>query len=369
MIKDKILFHKLLQIDWLFVLIILLLSCCGFAMLYSAAHGSFLPWSIKQITRFSIFLPIMIFIAILNTRVIYKFSYVFYFFGILALVATKIWGIKIMGAQRWIHLFGMSIQPSEMMNIFIVLALAKYFHNISYYQISRLRSFLIPTLIIALPAFITMKQPDLGTSLIMIMIGGIVFFVIGIKFRTLIFSTITAIAFTPLIWSRLHGYQQRRILSFFNPGDDPLGKGYNILQSKIAIGSGNLFGKGFLKGSQSHLSFLPEKHTDFIFTMIAEEFGFIGSLLIISLYAIIIIIALNTSIKAKSIFNKVIAVGSISIISIHLFINVFMVTAMIPVVGSPLPFISYGGTIMITTMVCCGLIMNSHLNKDNTLHN
>jgi rod shape determining protein RodA len=280
---------------------------------------------------------------------------------LLALIYTDFFGVTAMGATRWIRIGPLNIQPSEIAKLSTVLALAHYFHNVSAVNIRRM-SFIIPPLIMLfLPFALVVKQPDLGTSLIILMVGGAMFFAAGVQIWKFVVLFISGIISMPFAWLYLHDYQKKRVLAFLSPESDPLGDGYNILQSKIAIGSGGLTGKGFLKGTQSQLSFLPEKQTDFIFTMLAEEFGFIGSVVVIILYAIILMYGVWIAINSKNHFGRMMAIGITTILFVHVFVNIAMVMGLIPVVGAPLPLLSYGGTIMMTMLIAFGFLLNADL--------
>ena len=339
----------------------------GFIVLYSAAGGKIEPWAYRQIIIFCVFMPVAFIISLVNTSFIYKFSYFFYFCVLLLLVIVAIAGKTAMGGTRWIDLGFFHMQPSELAKIAIVLMLARYFHALENQNISSVGNLIIPLAGVLFPAALIIKQPDLGTGIITLIVATIIFFAIGV--RTLYFVIVSASRFMllPLIWSLLYDYQKKRVLIFLDPGLEPLGSGYNIIQSKIAIGSGGLFGKGLLNGTQSHLSFLPEYETDFIFSFLTEELGFIGGLILIILYLMLIIISLSIAINSKSIFKKLMVVGLTSIFFSHIFINIAMVMGIMPVVGVPLPFISYGGTMMVTMLISFGLIMNAGVHQHSNI--
>jgi rod shape determining protein RodA len=347
--------------------IITIICIYGFIVLYSAAGGKIEPWAYRQIIIFCVFMPITLIISLVNTSFIYKFSYFFYFCVLLLLVIVAIAGKTAMGGTRWIDLGFFHVQPSELAKIAIVLMLARYFHALGNQNISSVGNLIIPLAGVLFPAALIIKQPDLGTGIITLIVATIIFFAIGV--RTLYFVIVSASCFMllPLIWSLLYDYQKKRVLIFLDPGLEPLGSGYNIIQSKIAIGSGGLFGKGLLNGTQSHLSFLPEYETDFIFSFLTEELGFIGGLILIILYLMLIITSLSIAINSKSIFKKLMVVGLTSIFFSHIFINIAMVMGIMPVVGVPLPFISYGGTMMVTRLISFGLIMNAGVHQHSNI--
>lgn len=359
------LFHKIENLNWTLISLVTILAFIGFLMLYSAGGGNFRPWLIKQTIFFSIFFPVMIIIALLDIKIIYQSSYYAYALAIILLIIVAISGHNAMGATRWFRIGPIAVQPSEITKIFTIFALARYFNSIEAEQITKFKTLIIPVLIIALPALLIFKQPDLGTASILVITGISVLFLAGVKLWKFIVAGISAIIAVPLAWNFvLYDYQKQRVLTFLNPEQDPLGSGYNIIQSKIAIGSGGIFGKGYLNGTQGQLNFLPEKQTDFIFTMLAEELGLVGSLFLIGIYLGITAITILISMKTKHQFGRLLVMGIINIFFLHMFINIAMVMGLIPVVGAPLPFISYGGTILATMMIGFGLILNIDLNKD-----
>jgi rod shape determining protein RodA len=269
-----------------------------------------------------------------------------------------------MGARRWVDLGVLQLQPSELMKIALVLALARYFHTVSLDDVRRPFYLLPPLALVLAPAGLVLRQPDLGTAIMLVMVGGIVFFMAGVrlwKFAVVILATGGAV---PIAWNFLHDYQKNRILTFLSPENDPLGAGYHILQSKIALGSGGMFGKGFLQGTQSHLNFLPEKQTDFIFTMLAEEFGMVGGLLLLSLYLLLFVYGYAIAFRSRNHFGRLLALGLTANLFLYVFINIAMVMGLVPVVGVPLPLISYGGSVMMTAMISLGLISSVSIHRD-----
>ena len=356
--------QKLESLNWLMVCLILILIFIGFLMLYSAGGASFKPWLIRQVIFFTIFFPVMILIAIADIRIWYNLSYPIYAFGILLLLVVAISGYNAMGATRWFRIGGFNVQPSEIMKICTVIALSRYFYNLEIENIGKFRYLITPITLIALPAALIFQQPDLGTSLILITTGAIVMFLAGVRLWKFIVTGLSFLIMIPLAWIfLLYDYQKQRVLTFLNPDRDPLGAGYNIIQSKIAVGSGGFAGKGYLKGTQGQLNFLPEKQTDFIFTMLSEELGFLGSLTTIMIYLFISILGILISLRTKHQFGKLIAIGITSIFFLHMFINIAMTLGLIPVVGAPLPFISYGGTMMASMMIGFGFILNVDINR------
>ena len=356
--------QKLLRLNWELVLLIVLTASIGFAMLYSAANGSFDPWASRQISRFSVGVAMMLVVALVDIRLWLRGSYIIYGACLMLLAAVELKGSIGMGAQRWLDLGFFQLQPSELMKITVILALARYFHGFDVDEAGRLRNLWIPLLIVVAPIALVLRQPDLGTAMVVAMVGGSMFWLGGARLWQ--FGVVAAVvaAAVPLAWQFLHAYQKQRIFTFLNPENDPLGSGYHILQSKIALGSGGLFGKGFLEGTQSHLNFLPEKQTDFIFTMLAEEFGLIGGVGLIALYGLLIAYGVFIAFRCRSQFARLLAMGLSVNFFLYVFINIAMVMGILPVVGVPLPLISYGGTAMLTVLIGFGLIMSCWLHRD-----
>ena len=366
LIENKLsLKERLENLNWKLVLLIFLLSISGLLMLFSAAGGEFKPWLVRQIIYISVFLPLMSLVAITDIKFWFKICYFGYFVGIILLAIVDIKGHNSMGATRWVKIAGITIQPSEMTKLFTVMALAKYFYTIEADNIQKTSYFIIPLLIIFTPALLILDQPDLGTAMIVVLAGASVLFVAGVRAWKFIAGGILALIAIPFLWFFvLYDYQKNRVLTFLNPDADPSGAGYNIIQSKIAIGSGGFFGKGYLNGTQGQLDFLPERQTDFIFTMLSEELGFVGSISIIILFLLIIREGSKISIKSKNQFSKLLAAGIINIFFLQMFINMGMVTGILPVVGIPLPLISYGGTMAATILIAFGLLLNIDLHHN-----
>ncbi len=359
--------RRLWQLHWLFVLLICTIAAIGFAMLYSAAGGSFDPWASRQMVRFAFGVVIMLGLAIVDVRVWFRYAYPIYFGALVLLLAVEIMGDIGMGARRWLDLKVLNVQPSEVMKIAMMLVLARYFHGLNQDQIGHPLKLVVPALLVLVPAALIIRQPDLGTALMIVFASTAVFFAAGVPRWVFVTAVAGAAAIVPVAWQFLHGYQQKRVLTFLDPERDPLGSGYHIIQSKIALGSGGLSGRGFLQGSQSHLSFLPEKQTDFIFTMLAEEFGLIGGICLMALYMIVIAYGIAVATRARSQFARLLALGVTTTVFLYVFINMAMVMGIIPVVGVPLPLVSYGGTAMITVMVGLGLIMGAYVHRDVTI--
>jgi rod shape determining protein RodA len=306
----------------------------------------------------------MILVATIDIRIWLRYAYVLYFIALVLLVGVEVGGYVGMGAQRWISLGFINIQPSELMKIFMVLALARYFHGISVEDIGRISRLIIPIVMVALPTALILRQPDLGTAIMLAMTAGAVMFLAGVRLWKFAVIGVAAMAAAPIAWQFLHTYQKKRVLTFLNPETDPLGAGYHIIQSKIALGSGGLAGKGFMQGPQSHLHFLPEMQTDFIFTMLAEEFGLVGALGLIALYVMIVTYGIVIAVRARNQFGRLVAGGITTTFFLYVFINIAMVTGLIPVVGVPLPLVSYGGTVMMTLLIGFGLVIGVGVHKD-----
>jgi len=355
---------KIKDINFLFIFILILLTLIGTAALYSASGGNFDPWAKKHIIRFAVSLILLVFIALIDLRILYKYSYYIFFLCLLLLISVEIIGTIGKGAERWINIFGISLQPAELIKISIIMALAKFYHNLKIKNIAKIRNLIIPIMIISLPFILIVMQPDLGTAVSIVVLGFSIMFLAGVKIWKFVLGIIIILTTFPFLWSVIQPYQQRRILSFLHPESDPLGVGYQLIQSKIALGSGGLKGKGFLEGSQSYLEYLPEKQTDFIFTLIGEEFGFIGTIFIISLFFFLILIAFYISIKNQHVFGKILSLGVAINLFLYVTFNMAMVVGLMPVVGIPLPLISYGGTAMLSIMTSFGLLLNVEINSN-----
>lgn len=356
--------RRLLHISWSLLLLIVLVACVGFAMLYSAANGDWDPWASRQAVRFGIGMVVLFAVALIDIRIWLRYAYFIYAAGLILLIGVEVVGFVGMGAQRWIDLGFFQLQPSEVMKIALVLALARYFHSVSLEDVVRPTRLLVPLLLVAAPVMLVLKQPDLGTAVMLIVGGGVLFFLAGVRLWKFLAVGCVGLAALPIAWNMLHSYQKQRILTFLDPERDPLGAGYHIIQSKIAMGSGGVMGKGFLKGTQSHLNFLPEKQTDFVFTMLTEELGLIGGVVLLALYALLMLYGLFISVRSRNQFGRLLAMGVTTTFSLYVFINVAMVMGVIPVVGVPLPLISYGGTAMMTVMIAFGLLMNVYVHRD-----
>ncbi|HTI67488.1 MAG TPA: rod shape-determining protein RodA [Caulobacteraceae bacterium] len=349
---------KLLEIDWRLGLLLCIIAGLGAMMLYSIANSSWEPWADRHLMRFGVCFVVMLILALVDLRVWFLSAYPVYVIGFLLLIAVELVGHNALGATRWLKFGPVTIQPSEIMKIGVVLALARFYHGISAKDARLSWKLLIPAGLIMAPVVLVAHQPDLGTAVLIVLTGAGVMFMAGLSWRVLVIGAIGAVAAVPAaVLFVLHDYQVKRLTTFLDPEKDPSGDGYHILQSKIALGSGGLLGKGYGLGSQSQLNFLPEKHTDFIFATFAEEFGFVGCLGLLLLYAGVIVIALRIASISHSHFGRLSAAGVTCTFALYVLINAAMVMGLAPVVGVPMPLLSYGGTVMVTVMVGFGLVM------------
>ena len=363
------LINVLNKINWLFIILLIIICSIGVALLYSIAGASWDPWAFKQIVRILIGLTVLILMSLVNISFWYKLANPLYLFSIFLICLTFLVGKEISGATRWIDLHFFSFQPAEITKIFVILALAKYFHSIKLQSYDIKQRIFFPLLIFTIPFVLIFKQPDLGTALILFFTGIIVLFLSGLQIKTFIFSSIIGIISLPVFWIFLEDYQKSRIINFLDQQSNTLGANYHITQSKIALGSGGFFGKGFLEGTQSHLNFIPEMETDFIFSVLGEEFGFLGILFLFFLYFILITWTIKISLDSKNYFSKIFGISFIASFFVVIFINIGMVTGMIPVVGVPLPLCSYGGSAILSNFIGFGIILSGYNYRDHKLHN
>ncbi len=359
---------KLGRISWGLIFLTSVIACIGFWMLYSAADGNMNPWASRQILRFAAGLIVVLVIAVIDIRIWMRWAYVIYVATLATLFAVEFFGLIGMGAQRWLYFGWFQLQPSELMKIALVLALARYFHRMTLDDARRPALLVTPILMLLAPMVLVLRQPDLGTAAMLVVGAGAIFFVSGVALRYFAIGGAIAAAGVPIAWQFLREYQRERILTFLNPEADPLGAGYHILQSKIALGSGGLFGRGFMHGTQSHLSFLPEHQTDFIFTMLAEELGLVGAATLIGLYVLLFAYGFAIALRARNHFGRLLGIGLTTTLFLYVFINIAMVVGLIPVVGVPLPLISYGGTAMITVLFSLGLLMCVFVHRDEQIN-
>jgi len=360
-------FQKIKNLDYILLFSILSLCVISVFVMYSTDGGQILYHTKSHFIKLLIFFPLMIVISLFNIKFWHTTSYFFYFIIILLLIWVSVYGLTASGSQRWINLYFIVLQPSELMKIGVILCLAKFYHRTKIDDVNSFMNIIVGLTIIVIPIILVLAQPDLGTSILIASSGLIILWLGGVKIKYFFISFLTFLISLPFIISFLKPYQKLRILTFLDPDRDPLGAGYQIIQSKIAIGSGGLSGKGFLKGTQSYLDFLPEKHTDFIFTLFSEEFGFFGSIVLLLIYTIIIIRIIRIGVISRSNFAKLFCFGFAFAIFIYIVVNLSMVLGLLPIVGSPLPIMSYGGSSMLATMIGFGIIFSAKINHKQTI--
>ena len=358
---------KLMLINWPFLLLITAITLIGVAALYSVAGGSLEPWASRHVVRYCLGLALLFIVALSDLRWWLRAAYPLYLLALVLLALVILIGVESGGAKRWLGYGEMSFQPTEMMKIALVLALARYYQWLPPNRVSWPHAVLPPLLMIGAPAILALDQPDLGTAALFGIVGAGLLFLAGVSWIYFVGAFVGVIVVLPHIWERLHDYQKERILTFIDPDRDPLGSGYHILQSKIAIGSGGFTGKGYMQGTQTQLNFLPEKHTDFIFTMFSEEMGFIGAAVLLALYLLALLFITYMALRCRSTFPRLVAAGMGLCLFAYVFINVAMVTGLVPVVGVPLPLVSYGGTSMLTMMIGLGFVLNAHVNRETRI--
>ena len=355
-------FQKVKKLDFILIFCIILLSAISLLVMYSTDGGEILYHTKSHFIKLLTFFSLMMVISFFNIKLWHITSYFIYFIIILLLIWVSVYGIKVSGSQRWINLYFIVLQPSELMKIGIILCLAKYYHRLKIENVNSFTTIIISLSIIIVPIILVLSQPDLGTSILIALSGLIVLWLGGVKMKYFFISLIGFLISLPFIISFLKPYQKMRILTFLDPDRDPLGAGYQIIQSKIAIGSGGITGKGFLKGTQSYLEFLPEKHTDFIFTLFSEEFGFVGSICLLLIYSIIIIRIIRIGAISRSNFSKLFCFGFAFAIFVYIVVNLSMVLGLLPIVGSPLPILSFGGSSLLATMIGFGIVLSAKIN-------
>ncbi len=362
--------RKILYLNWPLALLLTAVAGVGFLMLYSVAGGSFQPWGEAQMKRFGLGFALMIFVAMIPIYFWRNVALLAYLVALALLVAVEFFGAVGMGAQRWIDLGFMRLQPSELMKITLVMVLAAYYDWLSLGRTSKPAFVLIPVILIMIPVFLVLKQPDLGTSILLLVAGAIMMFLAGVHWAYFAAVLAAGIGLITAVfqsrgtdWQLLADYQYRRIDTFIDPSTDPLGAGYHITQSKIALGSGGWTGRGFMQGTQSRLNFLPEKHTDFIFTTLAEEFGFLGAISLLTLYALIILFCVASAMANRDRFSSLMILGVAATFFLFFAVNMSMVMGLAPVVGVPLPLVSYGGSAMLILMIGFGLVQSAHVHR------
>jgi rod shape determining protein RodA len=359
--------QKLMSVHWPVLIVTCLIAGIGMASLYSVAGGQFNPWAERHALRFVVGLAMVLAIAVVSLRFWMSFAYPVYFLALGLLALVPVIGVDVLGARRWIGVAGIQFQPSELMKVALVLMLARYYQWLPAHLVSRPKWVVLPLLAIMAPVALTLKQPDLGTAVLFAAVGLALMFLAGVNILYFVGGVVGIGLAFPLIKSRLHDYQLRRIEIFLDPDKDPLGAGYHITQSKIALGSGGLSGKGWMQGTQSQLNFLPEKHTDFIFTMFGEEWGFIGVVWLLMFYGLLLMLILSMAFSCRNQFGRLLIAGAALVIFIYAFINMAMVTGLVPVVGVPLPLVSYGGTSMTTIMFGLGLAMCGFVHRNTSI--
>ena len=359
---------KLFSIDYILVVSILILGVVSMFAMYSTDGGEFKYHTQSHIIRFTVFFIMFFILSFVQIRLWHNTSYLIYVVFFILLVGVKYFGLTSSGSQRWLNFYFMNLQPSELMKVGLILFLAKYYHRVSLENVNKIKFLFLPIVVLIAPVLLVVMQPDLGTSLLIAAGGLIVAWLAGVRAKFFIYAFLVFITLLPVAISFLKPYQKVRILTFLNPEKDPLGAGYQIIQSKIAIGSGGLFGKGFLNGSQSYLDYLPEKHTDFIFTLFSEEFGFFGSLFILVLYGVIISRIIRIGNITRSNFGKLYCYSFATAFFVYVIVNMGMVLGLLPIVGSPLPILSYGGSSMMAIMLGLGIVMSCKVYKDTPVN-
>ena len=351
-------FDKLLAIDYFLIFIVIMIGAVSVFAIHSTEGGEFSYYTKNHLIRLVAFFVMFLFLSFIKITFWYRNAYIFYFICLFLLIIVLLFGITASGSKRWINLYFLNLQPSELMKIAIIVCFARYYHKIQSADIQSYRFLLIPITLIIIPCYLVIAQPDLGTSILIAGSGIVVIWLAGLNIKYFVYSGLLLLVSFPFVVSILKPYQKSRILTFFNPDRDPLGAGYQIIQSKIAIGSGGFFGKGYLKGTQSYLEFLPEKHTDFIFTLFSEEFGFLGSIILMLLYILLISRVISIGFFVRSFFAKLYCFGFASAIFLYVFVNIAMVLGLLPIVGAPLPIMSYGGSSMLSIMLGLSIVMS-----------
>jgi rod shape determining protein RodA len=366
-LRPRTLAEKLWRVHWLVLMMLAIIASIGVAALYSVAGGSFEPWAERHALRAALGLGLVLVLAVMPLRLWLGAAYPVFLLAFVLLALVPLIGVLQMGARRWLGIGGLQFQPAEIMKVALIVALARYYQWLPPERVSRPLWVAVPLLMIAAPTALVLKQPDLGTAVLFTVVGLSLMCLAGVHWAYFIGGSATLAALLPMLWGRLHDYQRKRVLTFMDPEKDPLGAGYHILQSKIALGSGGLNGKGFMAGTQSQLDFLPEKHTDFIFTMFAEEMGFVGSAVLIGLYAVLFGLLFSMAFRVRNQFSRLLIAGAAIVLAVYVAVNIAMVTGLAPVVGVPLPLVSYGGTSMTTLMIAIGLAMSAYVHRGERL--
>ena len=362
-------FDKLKAVDYFLIIIVAIIGSISVFSIYSTESGNFSFYTKNHLTRFLVFFSMFLVLSFVRVSVWYRQAYIFYILGILLLLLVIFFGISASGSKRWINFFIMNLQPSELMKIAIIVCFARYYHRIQSSDIQSYKYLLQPIILLLIPCYLVITQPDLGTAILIAGSGLAIIWLAGLNLKYFVYSGLILLVSLPFVISFLKPYQKSRILTFFNPDRDPLGAGYQIIQSKIAIGSGGFLGKGFLQGTQSYLEFLPEKHTDFIFTLFSEEFGFVGSMVLILLYALLIYRIIRIGFSSRSFFAKLYCFGFASGLFLYIFVNIAMVLGLLPIVGAPLPIMSYGGSSMLSIMLGLSIVMSCKIYSRDPIGN
>ena len=349
---------KLKAVDYFLIIIVAIIGSLSVFSIYSTESGNFSDYTKNHLIRFLVFFSMFLILSFIRVSAWYRQAYIFYILGILLLLFVMFFGVSASGSKRWINLFIMNLQPSELMKIAVIVCFARYYHRIQSSDIQSYKYLLQPIILLLIPCYLVITQPDLGTAILIAGSGLAIIWLAGLNLKYFVYSGLILMVSLPFVISILKPYQKSRILTFFNPERDPLGAGYQIIQSKIAIGSGGFLGKGFLQGTQSYLEFLPEKHTDFIFTLFSEEFGFVGSIILIFLYALLIYRIIRIGFLSRSFFAKLYCFGFASALFLYIFVNIAMVLGLLPIVGAPLPIMSYGGSSMLSIMLGLSIVMS-----------
>ena len=362
--------RKVLYLNWPLTLLLITVASVGFLQLYSVAGGSLSPWAEPQMKRFALGMTAMLVVAMVPIWFWRNMSVVAYLLSVVLLIAVELVGIEGKGAQRWIDVGFMRLQPSELMKITLIMLLAAYYDWLPARRTSHPFWVLVPVMMILFPTYLVLRQPDLGTSILLVTAGGGLMFLAGVHWAYFAAVIAAGVGLVTAVfesrgtpWQLIKDYQYRRIDTFLDPASDPLGAGYHITQSKIALGSGGWTGRGFMQGTQSRLNFLPEKHTDFIFTTLAEEFGFVGGISLLSVYALIILFCVASALATRDRFSSLLTLGVAITFFLFFAVNMSMVMGLAPVVGVPLPMVSYGGSAMLVLMVAFGLVQSAHIHR------
>tara|TARA_Y100001960_G_scaffold116706_1_gene124992 strand:+ start:351 stop:1481 length:1131 start_codon:yes stop_codon:yes gene_type:complete len=360
---------KLKSVDYFLILIVMLIGTISVFAIYSTENGNFSYYTKNHLIRLLTFFLMFLVFSFIRISTWHRHAYIFYFVALLLLFAVIFFGVTASGSKRWINLYFLNLQPSEIMKIAIIVCFARYYHRIQNVETQSYKFLLQPIILLIVPCYLVIKQPDLGTAILIAGSGLAIIWLAGINIKYFVYSGLLLLVSLPFVISFLKPYQKSRILTFFNPDRDPLGAGYQIIQSKIAIGSGGFYGKGFLKGTQSYLEFLPEKHTDFIFTLFSEEFGFLGSVILIFLYLLLIYRIIKIGFDCRSFFSRLFCFGFSTALFLYVFVNIAMVNGLLPIVGAPLPIMSYGGSSMLSIMLGLSIVMSCKIYSNDQISN